>query len=60
MKLFLKARSERGKEITKSGNDKLEIEITNEDRQLLADITVLPSGTIVIDEGEFGEVIVNR
>lgn len=35
MKLFLTAKSERGKPITKSGNDWLEIEVLNEKRQVI-------------------------
>jgi hypothetical protein len=35
MKLFLTATSERGKPITKSGNDWLKIEVVNEDREVI-------------------------
>jgi len=35
MKLHLTATSERGKPITKSGNDWLKIEVVNEDREII-------------------------
>jgi hypothetical protein len=35
MKMFMTATSERGKPITKSGNDWLKIEVIDEDRQVI-------------------------
>jgi hypothetical protein len=42
MKLFLTAQSERGKAITKSGNEFIEIEIRGEDRRLIGFIGIKP------------------
>jgi hypothetical protein len=42
MKLFLTATSERGKPITKSGNDWLKIEVIDENRQTIFTKTLRP------------------
>lgn len=47
MKLFLTATSERGKPVTKSGNDYINMEIIDENREKIADITI-QKGTIDI------------
>ncbi len=54
MKLHLTASSERGKEVTKSGNNYLALEITNDKRETIADIVFYPDNTykIVKLEGE--------
>ncbi len=61
MKLYATVTSERASK-GQGGNDKLEILITIDGklRKTLAEITVLPSGTIVIDEGANCELIVNE
>lgn len=60
MKLYATVTSERATK-GQGGNDKLEIKVTlNEHDNVLAEITVLPSGTIVIDEGEDCELVVNK
>jgi hypothetical protein len=42
MKLHLTATSERGKPITKSGNDWLKIEVVNEDREIVFSKIITP------------------
>jgi len=42
MKLFLTATSERGKPITKSGNDWLKIEVIDENREVIFTKTLKP------------------
>lgn len=48
MKLFLTAHSERGKPITKSGNEYIKINIIDEQRALLAFIEAYPNGMLKI------------
>jgi hypothetical protein len=59
MKLYATTTSERASK-GQGGNDKLEIEITGENKLPLAFITVLPSGTIIVEEQEGGEVVVEK
>lgn len=59
MKLYATTTSERATK-GQGGNDKLEIHVTQEEKKTLAFITVLPSGTIVIDQGENCLLIVNE
>lgn len=40
MKIHISAKSERGKEITKSGNDFIEIEVRGEERRLIGYIGI--------------------
>lgn len=44
MNLFCKIESERGKPVTKSGNDYIDIEVLNENREVVLDITLQPYG----------------
>jgi len=62
MKLYATVASERASK-GQGGNDKLEIELTimiGKEIKSLASITVLPSGTIVIDETEYSEIVVMK
>lgn len=62
MKLYATTTSERASK-GQGGNDKLEIHLTiqvNKVNKTLADITVLPSGTIVIDETELSEIVIMK
>jgi hypothetical protein len=45
MKLYAKLTSERGKEITKSGNDWLKIEVQDENRNIIFTKTLYPNKT---------------
>ena len=44
MRLHLTATSERGKPVTKSGNSVIDIEVLNENREVVLDITLQPHG----------------
>lgn len=46
MRLHLTATSERGKEVTKSGNDWIKIEVQNENREIVFEKIIRPSKTI--------------
>ena len=59
MKLYATVTSERASK-GQGGNDKIEIEITGENKIPLAFITVLPSGTIMVEEQEGGEVFLEK
>jgi hypothetical protein len=64
MKLYATVTSERASK-GQGGNDRLEIEVTTRntvkgDQAVLAFITVLPSNTIVIDEGEHCHLVRNK
>lgn len=57
MRLHIEARSERGKPVAKSGNDFLEMTLTNESRQIEYVIIHQPSG-LTVSNGD-GEEILN-
>jgi hypothetical protein len=60
MKLHATITSERGKPVSKSGNDRLEISVVNENRKQVALITILPSGSVILDECKEGEIIIMK
>jgi hypothetical protein len=47
MKLFLTATSERGKPITKSGNDWLKFEVVNENREIVFSKVIYPAKVVL-------------
>ena len=59
MKLYATVTSERASK-GQGGNERLEITIQDEEKEVLAEITVLPSGTMIIDKGKDVEVVINN
>lgn len=60
MKLGATITSERGKAVTKTGNDRIEMHVMDENRRTIAYITVLPSGTVIIDDIDTKEEVIIR